>query len=146
MKSIVLSLVTILLSTIAFGQTSKEKNTHKHVNIPTEVKAAFDKQFAGISPKWEKEGDNYEAEFESDNKETSAVFTKTGSLVETEVEIKTEELPKTAAEYVAKNHKGATIKDAAKITDAKGTITYEAEVKGKDLIFDGQGNFVKASN
>jgi len=27
-----------------------------------------------------------------------------------------------------------------KITDAKGTVTYEVEIKGMDLIFDSNGN------
>jgi hypothetical protein len=29
------------------------------------------------------------------------------------------------------------------VTDAAGKISYEAEVKGADLIFDENGNFVK---
>jgi hypothetical protein len=35
------------------------------------------------------------------------------------------------------------VKEAAKITQADGAIMYEAEVNGKDLIFDASGKFVK---
>jgi hypothetical protein len=45
-----------------------------------------------------------------------------------------------------KNHEGgATIKEAARITDANGKTTYEAEVRGKDLIFDEKGNYLKTA-
>jgi len=42
-----------------------------------------------------------------------------------------------------KNIRAKKIKEAAKITDAKGVVTYEAEVTGKDLIFDASGKFLK---
>jgi hypothetical protein len=29
------------------------------------------------------------------------------------------------------------------VTDAQGRTRYEAEVKGKDLLFDEKGNFIK---
>ncbi len=35
------------------------------------------------------------------------------------------------------------MKEAAKITDAHGVVTYEAEVKGMDLLFDSAGKFLK---
>jgi hypothetical protein len=59
------------------------------------------------------------------------------------VEIKIDELPANAKAYVAKHYAGQKIKEAAKITDSKGVVTYEAEVKGKDLIFDNTGKFLK---
>jgi hypothetical protein len=37
----------------------------------------------------------------------------------------------------------SSIENRPKITDAKGSITYEAELKGKDLIFDSKGKFIK---
>jgi hypothetical protein len=66
-----------------------------------------------------------------------------GNILETEVEIKIDELPAKAKEYVSKNYAGQKIKETAKITDSKGVVTYEAEIKGKDLIFDSNGNFIK---
>ncbi len=34
--------------------------------------------------------------------------------------------------------------EAGLVTDASGTVTYEAEIKGgKELVFDKDGNFIK---
>jgi hypothetical protein len=65
------------------------------------------------------------------------------NVLETEIEIKPQALPSSVQDYISKNYPGQKIKEAAKITAADGTITYEAEVKGKDLIFDNNGSFVK---
>jgi hypothetical protein len=73
----------------------------------------------------------------------SAIFDKAGALLETETEMPVEKLPAAALAYIKQHHADAKVKEAAKITDAKGVVTYEAEIKGKDLIFDATGNFVK---
>ena len=39
--------------------------------------------------------------------------------------------------------KGKNIKEGAKITKADGTVNYEAEVNGTDVIFDASGKFIK---
>jgi hypothetical protein len=52
-------------------------------------------------------------------------------------------LPKGVLEYVKANNQGQNIKEVAKITDAKGTVTYESEIKGMDLLFDSTGKFIK---
>ena len=143
MKKLMLSAVAIVaMCSVSLAQEHGEKK-EKAVNVPTAVTAAFAKQFGPTDADWEKEGANYEAEFERNKKETSAVFSADGKLLETEVEIPVAELPAAAMEYIKKNHAGATVKEAAKITDAAGVVSYEAEIKGKDLIFDAKGNFVK---
>ena len=35
------------------------------------------------------------------------------------------------------------ISETAKITKADGTVVFEVEVKGKDLLFDAKGNIIK---
>lgn len=136
------AIAVAVMCTAALAQEHKEEKI-KSVNVPAAVSASFTKQFGTVEAKWEKKGANYEAEFEHNKKETSAVFSAEGKLLETEVEIPVTELPAAALEYIKKNHADAKVKEAAKITDAAGVITYEAEVKGKDLIFDAKGNFVK---
>jgi hypothetical protein len=107
--------------------------------VPAPVKTAFAKLHPGAKANWELEKKNYEAGFTVSGKETSEVYAASGVLLETEVEIKSTELP-TA---VLAKLKGMKIAEAAKITKADGTVNYEAEVKGKDLLFDAQGNAVK---
>lgn len=65
------------------------------------------------------------------------------TLLETEVEIELNQLPKGVLENVKANYKGQKLKDASKITDAKGSVIYEAEIKGKALFFDSNGEFIK---
>lgn len=69
----------------------------------------------------------------------SVLYDINGNLLETEVPIAFTELPAAAQAML----KGKKVKEAAKITNAKGAVTYEAEVKHKDILFDAQGNPVK---
>ncbi len=94
------------------------------------------------SKKWDKEDGNYEANFSKDGKTMSATFTAAGVLKETETDIKVSELPVGVENYIKSNYKDATIKEAAIIVRGNDTM-YEAEVKGKDLLFDKNGKFLK---
>ena len=128
----------LLLATFSFAQKVQEKD------LPNAVRSAFQKQYPTAQKvKWEKEKENFEAEFKLDKTETSVLIDLQGNILETETEIAINQLPKTILDYVTTNCKGQKIKEAAKITDAKGVLTYEAEIKGKDLIFDEKGNFIK---
>lgn len=112
--------------------------------VPATVKASFVKAHPDVKTvKWEKEKNDYEAEFEINGKETSENYTAAGALVEVETAVQLSELPAGVTTYVAAHHKGAKIKEASKIIKADGSVTYEAAVGGKDLIFDDKGNFVK---
>ncbi|MET3115006.1 putative membrane protein YkoI [Pedobacter sp. CG_S7] len=107
--------------------------------VPAPVKTSFAKLHHGTKVTWEMEKKDYEAGFIAAGKETSEVYSAIGKLLETEVEIKSAELPSA----VLAKLKGMKIAEAAKITKSDGTVNYEAEVKGKDLIFDAKGNLVK---
>lgn len=115
----------------------------KETEVPAAVKASFAKHFPGISAKWEKEDTHFEAGFHQNGKEMSALFDANGNLTETEMAIKVSELPATVRQYIQKNFPGAKIREASIITLANGTKHYEAEVNGKDLIFDAKGNFIQ---
>ena len=75
--------------------------------------------------------------------EQSVLFDAQGDIIETEIEIEISELPNGILDYVKKNYKGQSVKEAAKITDTKGTLTYEVEIKGMDLLFASNGKFIK---
>ncbi len=113
-------------------------------DAPAAVKRAFAKQFPNTTvQKWDKEDGKYEANFTTAGKRMSATFDATGALEETETDIQAAELPSLVTSYIKTNYKGAGIKEAAIITNAKGEKMYEAEVKGKDLLFDMQGTFLR---
>lgn len=135
--------VTILLASM-FAVTFANAQKASDKEIPTAVKNTLQKNYPNAKEiKWEKEKANYEAEFEVNETDYSVLIDASGNILETEVEIKIDELPANAKAYISKNYAGQKIKEAAKITDSKGVVTYEAEIKGKDLIFDSNGNFIK---
>jgi hypothetical protein len=111
--------------------------------VPAPVKESFTRQFRGALPKWEKEDGKYEAGFKQNGHEISALFEANGTMTESEMEIAVSELPVMLKEYIKTHYNNAAIKEAAKITSVTGKIEYEAAIKGKDIIFDVNGNFIK---
>ena len=131
---------------LAVGCFAINANAQKmnDADVPVTIKNSFAKMYPTAKvQKWEKEGNNFEAEFDNAKVETSVLIGPNGQLMETEVEIKPTDLPKSVSDYVAKNLVGKKIKEASKITDAKNVVTYEAEVDEADYIFDATGNFIK---
>ena len=112
--------------------------------VPTTAKTAFTKAFPNATKvKWDKENNDFEANFVLNGKEMSAVYDSNGILMETEEAIKISELPDGVADYVRKHYHDTIVKEASKITKANGEINYEAEIKGKDVLFDSSGKFIR---
>jgi len=134
MKSIIIILVAALLCcNSAFAQQKNE--------VPASIKADFSKKYpAATEVKWEKEAGKYETSFMLDRKEMSVLYNANGAVEETETKIAVSELPTKAKTYALSK---GSIKETAKIVTANGGVKYEAEVKGKDLIFDDKGNFLE---
>jgi len=141
-KSKMKSLIFLLAAVASVSLVNAQKVSEKEV--PTAVKSSLQKNYPNAKElKWEKENANYEAGFEVGKIDYSLLIDASANIIETEVEISIDALPANAKAYVTKNYQGKKIKEAAKITDAKGVVTYEAEVNGKDLIFDNSGKFLK---
>ena len=139
MRKIIVLFVLATLVTQAQAQKLMAKD------VPKAVVAAFTKEYPSISDiDWSKDGSNYEAGYDSDYGDRSVTYNAAGNLIETEMDIEVSTLPAAVLEYVKKNYANSKVKEASKITDAKGNVTYEAEVKGRDLIFDSNGNFIKS--
>lgn len=141
---------TIATIALCFGICQANAQHLKEAEVPANIKESFAKKYPSSKVKvWEKEGADFEAEFILNKIESSAVFSGNGVFKELEQEIKINELPKSVADYCAKTFVGYKLSEAAKITDADGKETYEAEMeKGKehfDAIFDSKGNFIKKS-
>ncbi len=111
---------------------------------PASVVTAFKKAFPSAQQvHYGKEDNNFEISFADGGKKKSAVYTPAGQLVETETEITAAELPAAVMPYFQSHYKGVKIHETAKIVDAKGAVTYEVGIKGKDIIFDSKGKFLK---
>ncbi|MBC7721472.1 MAG: PepSY-like domain-containing protein [Pedobacter sp.] len=111
--------------------------------VPTTVKTTFTKAYPKVTAKWEMEDKNYEAAFKLDGKNITVVIDAKGVLLETETDIKINELPKAATDYLSIHYKSKKIAETAMIKKANGEINYEAEVNKVDVIFDSKGNFLK---
>jgi len=138
---------TLLLTfiTLSLTVTTVTAQKLKNANVPDVVKNALLKKYPTASNvTWEKEKGNFEANWGGRSKEdNSVVFTPDGAFMEMVVAIQIADLPLGVVTYVKAHYPGAKITEAGKVTDAKGKISYEAEVKGKDLLFDEEGNFEK---
>jgi hypothetical protein len=140
MRKIILSaFVLVALAGSAMAQDIKAKD------VPAAVKEALAKKYPNTTKvSWEKEKGNYEANWGGKSGEdTSVQFTPAGAFVEEVNAIPVSQLPAPVAAYVKANYNGAKIKEAGKVTDAAGKHLFEAEIKGKDLLFDENGKFVK---
>jgi hypothetical protein len=117
----------------------------KTKDVPAPVQTAFAKKYQPTSKvSWEKEKGNYEANWGGrSGEDNSAQFTPAGKFVELVRSIPVSSLPSNAAVYTSAHYNGAKIKEAGHVTDAAGKHMYEAEIKGKDLIFDANGNFLR---
>ncbi len=139
-------LATITLSSLfMFGAFAQDLKT---ADVPANVKSALMQKYpetAKAKVSWEKEKGNFEANWGGKSGEdNSAMFTPSANFLEIVKAITVSQLPASVLTYVKEHEHGAKIKEAGMVTDAKGTVTYEAEIKGKELVFDKDGKFLKA--
>jgi hypothetical protein len=141
MKKLIFSafLLPATITSIAVAQDLKEKD------VPATVKTAFAEKYPNAKKvNWEKEKGNYEANWGGKSGEDSSVtFTPSANFVEIVVAIPVSQLPQSVSSYVKEYYKTAKISEAGKVTDAAGKHMFEVEIKGKDLIFDENGVFIK---
>ena len=133
----------ILISAVLFCALRAEAQSIKQRDVPAAVMTSFSSLYPNASKvKWETEDGMYEGSFLTDKKETSLLFSRDGILVQTENEITLADLPSGVLEYVSKEHPGATIEEASKVTDIKGVVNYEVEIADVDFHFSSTGQFI----
>jgi len=140
MKKIILfPFAAVLLNYSAIAQDLKAKN------VPAAVKEALAKKYPNATEvSWEKEKGNYEANWGGKSGEdTSVQLTPAGVFVEEVDAISVSQLAASVAPYVKAHFNGAKIREAGKLTDANGNKMLEVEIKGKELLFDESGKFIK---
>ena len=134
----------ILLLTIVAFTTQLQAQKMMSKNVPADIKASFHNEYPSVMDvDWSKEGNNYEAEYDTKQGDMSVTYGPDAKMIEMEMEIAKSSLPQNIMDYIKRNYNEDEVKEASKITDAKGVVTYEAEVKGMDLLFDLKGNFIK---
>jgi Protein of unknown function (DUF2874). len=146
-KILIPAFILFAACTSAIAQSEKkEKNEHgKLTVVPNVVKSAFARDFHGEKGTWEKEKSMYEVNFKPKGKSMSALYDANGNKTETETDIKISELPVSAITYISEHFKHQKIRGASMITKANGEINYEAELTAKDVLFSGDGKFIKTT-
>lgn len=136
----------LVVLAVALGISQGNAQRIKSNEVPDRVKKELEQNFNVKDADWEKEGENYEANFEQKGTEISVVFGVDGRVLETEHEIDKKELPTAVLEGLKRDYKDYKIEEASRI-ESNGILTYEAEVekaeKTLELIFDGQGKLLK---
>ena len=146
MKILSLAFLLFTLASSSFAQEKDDKNEHKkNVLVPNAVKMAFSKEYPGEKGTWEKEKNQYEVNFKQNGNSISALYDVNGNKRETETEIMTSGLPASAATYIATHYKGRKIREVSMITRSDGEVNYEAEVSGRDLIFNKEGKYLRTA-
>lgn len=136
-----------LLSIVALTLPACSRHSAKSIAVPDAVVKTFTQNNPDAGKvKWEKEGENYNAEFKVKDVEKEISCDALGNLISTETKMKTENLLSNIREYITSNYQGYEIEEAD-LLETKDGIFYKVEIeKGKeeiDLIFDKSGNFVK---
>ncbi len=134
--------LTVILCCLAFAANAKKIAA---ASVPAAVKATFAKSFStATGVKWELEKDGgYEAAFKQGAEKLTATFDATGACKETEKEIPVASLPASVTQYLKAHNMSSKVKEAAELKMAGGSTHFEAQVNGKDMIFDGNGNLLK---
>ena len=142
-KLLSLTLIISAFTTVTFAQG---KESIKRIKAPANVQTALQQKYPEAkNVAWEKEDGNYEANWGGKSGEDNSVqFSPSGNFIKIVKAISADRLPQNAVNYVKDHYKGTKITEAGKVTDANEKTFYEAEVHGRDVIFDIDGNFVKA--
>jgi hypothetical protein len=113
------------------------------VSVPEVVKTKFETLYPNAAnTKWEMEDGSYEASFKQNNIESSVTFSADGNIIQSETVIDVAQLPQPVLDYLASQFGNQKIKEAEKITDDKGMVTFEAEIGETDYLFDANGQFI----
>ena len=141
LKSILTVVLLLLFSLNAEVSLAQKKKSQ----IPDTVLKTLNAKFPDVEvASWEHEGNFYEATFEFNKRFLSVLFDGTGRIIFTEEDIDPASLPEGIKTYIVKNLKGKKVREAAKIIDSAGKITYSADVAGSDYVFDAAGTLLKS--
>lgn len=133
------NLILLLALAISACQSSKPE-------APASIQNAFKKLHPEATIlQWNDESPVWEAKYKEGNEKGAVSFDANGEVTETELVIDEIQLPNSPSipEYVKANYPGEKIKGCEKITLASGTVTYEIQITGKELVFDAEGKFLE---
>jgi hypothetical protein len=138
MKKILIPIISIL-QLAACSQSSKTPE------VPGNISEAFTLLHPTATIlKWNDEPPIWEAKYEDGEEEGAVSFNDQAEVVETELVISENELPNAPKipDYIKANYRSGKIQGCEKITKQDGTIIYEIQITGKEIVFDAEGKYL----
>lgn len=138
MKKLLTSIICIVLLA-ACNQAAKTRE------VPTNISEAFIKLHPNATIlKWNDEHPIWEAKYQDCEEKGAVSFNAKAEVTETELVISENLLPNASVipDYIKTHYPNEKIKGCEKITKADGTIIYEIQITGKEIVFDGSGKYL----
>lgn len=131
----------VLLSFLTIGVVSCQENKKKDIEedkVPEAVQMTFQKKYPGENdPDWKQDEHGYwESHFKIDGEKYRADFNADGSWVETENDIKTENLPQAIKKVIDEKYSDREITEVERVDSAEKGIFYDVEFKQKGKNMD----------
>lgn len=118
----------------------------KEAKAPENIQEAFKKLHPNAKIyEWKDESPTWEAKYEEGDTKGAVSFDANGNVTEAELVIPESQLPDLTAitDYINTNFGGEKIQRCEKITQEDGTVTYELQITGRELVFDADGKFLE---
>lgn len=134
----------IALCLIIFAPSACNQNLQSR-QVPAEIVKVFQTIHPNaIILKWNDESPNWEAKYKDVNEKGAVSFNPKAEVIETELVIEQNQLPNdvTIPDYIKTNYAKEQIQRCEKITKQDGTITYEIQITGQEIIFDVNGKYL----
>ncbi|WP_276498725.1 PepSY-like domain-containing protein [Pontibacter litorisediminis] len=112
--------------------------------VPEAVKSALTQKYANATDlEWEKDGNNYEADFDVDRIDYAAMIDPSGKILMTKRDVMEKDLPQGIRTAIDQKYKGMRVDDVEQVEkDGKTYYQLELDQKGQDkkIVFaeDGQ--------
>lgn len=117
----------------------------KKREAPKKIKEAFFKTHPNATiTKWNDEPPMWEAKYKDGDEEGAVSLDPEGKVTETELVIKENQLPnpEMIQRYIKENYPSEDPNHFEKVAKLDGTITYEIQITGMELVFDHNGKFL----
>lgn len=151
-KDIDMKRYLILLSFLTVGVVSCQENkkvAKDKSGVPEAVQMSFQNKYPGEDdPDWSQDDHGYwESHFKIDGEKYRADFNADGSWVETENDIKTENLPEAIEKVIEEKYSQYDITEVERVDSAEKGVFFDVEFKqeGKnmDVMFREDGTIIK---
>lgn len=143
-----LSLLLVFIMTVGLVSCQESKDKKEESEVPQAVRTTFQQKYPGENdPDWKQDDHGYwESHFKIDGEKYRADFNADGSWVETENDIKPENLSDAIKKQIEEKFSDYEITEVERVDSAKKGIFFDVEFKqkgkNKDVEFREDGTII----